>query len=458
MKVIICGAGQVGFSIARQLAQEGNAVTVIDQQGELVRQITDELDVQGIVGHGAHPDILDRAGIGDADMIIAVTYSDEVNMVACQIAQSLFKVPLKVARIRAQTYLDPAWADLFTHDHLPIDVVISPELEVARSVLRRIDAPGSFEVIDFADGLVQTVGVHLLDDCPVLNTPLRQLTELFPEVDTMIVGIVRRGALLVPKPTEQLQSGDNVYFIVPREKVSRALDMFGLHQTQARRVVIVGGGNIGLFVAKELEARRFGTKVRLIEANKGRAEHVAENLKHAVVFHGDGLTPDVLREAGVADAEVVVSLTNDDEVNVLTAVVAKHRGARRALALVNSPNYDQLAPALSIDSFINPRAITVSTILQHVRRGRIKGVHALEQSAAEVIDAEALETSPLVGKAIRDAKLPDGVLIGAIVRGGACIYPKGDTVIEAKDRVVAMVRQDAVRKVEPLFRVGLDYF
>ena len=458
MKVIICGAGQVGSSIARQLSQEGNAVSVIDQNADLIRDLTDELDVQGFVGHGAYPDVLDRAGIADADMIIAVTYADEVNMVACQVAHSLFKVPLKIARVRAQNYLDPVWADLFTGQHLPIDVIISPELEVARSVLRRISAPGSFEVIDLADGLVQVVGVHLPDDCPVVNTPLRQLTELFPDLEMTVLAVVRQGKLTIPASTDQLMIGDDVYFSQPRANVPRGLDMFGLHQREARRVVVVGGGNIGLYVAKELESGPRATQVRMIEANKVRAEYAADQLSRSVIFHGDGLAQEILREAGVPEAEVVVALTNDDEVNVLVSVVAKLRGARRAMALVNSTNYDQLAPSLGVDAFINPRAITVSTILQHVRRGRIKSLHALEQSSAEVIEAEILETSSLVGKTLREARLPDGIKVGAIVRGDAYIYPRGDTLIELKDRVVALVRQDAIRKIEPLFRVSLDYF
>jgi trk/ktr system potassium uptake protein len=457
MKIIICGAGQVGSGIARELAAEGNAVTVIDQSADLIRQTTDELDVQGLVGHGSHPDVLERAGARDSDMIIAVTHSDEVNMVACQIGHSLFSIPTKIARVRAQSYLDPAWQELFSRDHLPIDVTISPEIEVARSVLRRLRAPGSFEVIDFAEGAVQVVGVRIGPDCPVIDTPLRQLTELFPDLQAVVAGIMRKDRFFVPDSNDTVTEGDECYFVAARENVPRTLENFGYKMRDTRRVIVIGAGHIGLNVTAALE-RIPGMKIRMIERDKARAEAAAEQLRRTVVLNGDGVDQQVLADAGVAEAEAVVALTNDDDTNMLSAVLARHAGAQRSLALINKPAYGPLSRSLGIDAYIDPRATTVSTILQHVRRGRIKGLYSIAEGAAEVIEAEALDTSPLVGKTLREAQLPEGIMIGALYRKGEVIYPRGDTGIEAMDHVVLLALRDAVRKVEHLFRVSVDYF
>ena len=457
MKVIICGAGQVGFGIARQLAEEGNSVTVIDQSQELIQHIDDMLDVKAMVGHGSHPDALDRAGAHDADMLIAVTFSDEVNMVAAQIAHSLFSVPLKVARVRAQSYLEPMWRDLFSRDHLPIDVIISPELEVGKTVLQRLANPGAFATMNFADERVKVVGVHLNEDCPVVNTPLRQLTELFPDLNAVVVGISRGDHMFVPKRTDQMLVGDNIYFVAKSDHVLRTLGIFGHEESQAQRVIIIGGGNIGLYVARELE-KIPSVKTKIIESDKGRAEIVADQLSRTVVLHGDGLDQGLLREAGVQEAQTVVALTNQDESNILACVIAKREGAERSLCLINDREYGSLMNTLSIDAFIDPRATTVSTILQHVRRGRIKNLHSIEQGAAEVIEAEALDTSPLIGKPLSEVDLPDGIMIGAIVRGDDVIKPVGSSKIETGDRIVLMAQREMVKKVEQLFRVSLEYF
>ncbi len=457
MKIIICGAGQVGSGIARQLAVENNDVTVIDQSPELVQSLQEQIDVRGIVGHGAHPDVLDRAGASEADMIIAVTFYDEVNMIAAQIAHSLFRVPLKIARVRAQSYLNPMWQDLFSRDHMPIDVIISPELEVGRSVLRRLEVPGAFESASFADGLVQVVGVRIEQDTPIVDTPLEQLTELFPDLQAVVVGIVRHGALFIPTRRDQMLIGDEVYFVSAREHVARTLDLFGHQEPAARRVIVVGGGNIGIFVAKELEERP-GVRVKLIEADKKRAEKAADALARTVVFNGSGLDQAILREAGIQDAESIVALTNDDKVNILSAVIGKQLGCKKSMTLINHPDFGAVVPSLGIDTFLDPRATTVSTILQHVRRGRIRRVHSVRGGAAEVIEAEALETSPLVGKPLRETDLPDGALVGGVVRAGRVVVPRGDTVIEAGDRVILFVEKSVVPKVERLVRVGIEYF
>ncbi|MEE2691693.1 MAG: Trk system potassium transporter TrkA [Pseudomonadota bacterium] len=457
MRVIVCGAGRVGYGIARRLARENNDVTVIDQSKELIRTVVERLDVRGVVGNGSYPEILSEAGAREADMIVAVTYSDEVNMIACQIAHTLFNVPTKIARIRAAGYLDPRYSDLFSRNHIPIDVIISPEREVSEAIIQRMSTPGAFEIKSFADGRVWAVGVKLREDCPIINTPLRQVAELFPDLKITIVGIKRDGEMWRAHAEDQLSVADEIFFISDRDDVTRALEIMGEAERQARRVIIIGGGNIGLHVASGLE--QLGSmKIRLIEHDKARAEAIAEQLERTIVLQGDGLDRDLLREAGVADAETVVAVTDNDQVNILASVVAKREGARRSMALINDQDYGAVSEAVGIDRFIDPRATTVSTILQHIRRGRIKGVYSLSDGQAEIVDAIALETSPLVNKPLREAHLPEGVMIGAVFREGKVSMPTGDTVINAGDRIVLMALRDYVKDVEQMFRVSLEYF
>lgn len=458
MKVIVCGAGQVGSAIARRLAAEQNDVTVIDQQPQLVQRVNDTLDVQGMVGFASHPDVLERAGAEGADMIIAVTYSDEVNMVACEVAHALFNIPTKIARVRNQSYLAPGWRALFSREHLPIDVIISPEIEVAKAVLRRLEVPGTTEMTPFANDRVRLVGVACQAECPVVDTPLRQLTELFPDLNIVVVGILRGERMIAPRGEDQMLVGDEVFFVADKRHIGRALTVFGHEEQEARRIVVVGGGNIGLYLATEIEREHSSVRARVIELNKTRAEMIADRLERTVVINGDALERDILLEANVQNAETVVAVTDDDEVNILASLLAKKNGCRRAVTLVNNAGYSSLMSSLGIDATVNPRAITVSTILQHVRRGRIRAVHTLKDGMAEVIEAEALETSTLVGRPLREARLPPGVIIGAIVRGEQVIIPRGDSVIQAKDRVVIFALADAVRKVEKMFSVRLDFF
>jgi trk/ktr system potassium uptake protein len=417
----------------------------------------ERLDVRGLVGNGAYPETLEAAGAREADMLIAVTYSDEVNMIACQIAHSLFNLPTKIARVRAQGYLNPEYSDLFSRNHLPIDVIISPEREVSEAIMQRMSTPGASEIKSFAEGRVWAVGVKLGEDCAIINTPLRQVAELFPDLKITIVSIRRDGKMWRAHAEDQLSAGDQIHFIADRQDVQRALEIMGAAARQARRVIIIGGGNIGLFVAEGLE--KLGSmKIRLIERDRKRAEFIAEKLERTIVLQGDGLDRTILREAGVADAETVVAVTDNDQVNVLSSVVAKREGARRSMALINDQDYGPVSEAVGIDRFIDPRATTISTILQHIRRGRIKGVYSLFDGVAELIDAVALETSPLVNKPLREAQLPEGVMIGAVVRDGDVQMPTGDTVINAGDRIVLMAMRENVKDVEQMFRVSIEYF
>ncbi len=458
MKIIVCGAGQVGSSIASHLSKENNDVTIVDQSAELVRRISDTIDVQGIVGHASRPDILEQAGAADADMIIAVTYADEVNMVACQVAHSLFEVPTKIARIRHQSYLQPIWANLFSREHMPIDVIISPEIEVARAVTRRLQVPGAFEMIPLVEDKVRLLGVRCGDECPLVHTPLKQLTQLFPDLNIVIVGIMRGNQPFVPKGDDHMLPGDEVYFVVDTEHLPRAMAAFGHEETEARRLLIFGAGNIGLFLAQQIEREYPWVKAKIIEKDTERAENVAGRLERTIVLNGDVLDPEILEEANVAATETVVAVTNDDETNILASLLAKRNGCKRAITLINKSSYESLVTPLGIDVVVSPRNITVSTILQHVRRGRIHSVHTLREGFGELIEAEALETSPLVNTPLKDVNLPDGVMLGAIVRDGKIINPRGNTIVEVKDRIVLFAAAESVRKVEKMFSVQLEYF
>ena len=458
MKVVICGAGLVGTSIAKHLAGENNDVTVVDQDYSLVRRIGETLDVRSVLGHASQPDILEQAGAADADMLIAVTFSDEINMVACQVAHSLFEVPTKIARIRQPGYLKPIWGDLFSRENMPIDVIISPEREVARAIGRRLHVPGGFDVVPMADGLVSVVGVRCTEECPVINTPIRQLSQLFPDLNIVIVGIIRNDKGILPRSHEHMLPGDDVYFVCDATHLTRAMSAFGHEEEEGRNVIIAGGGNIGLTLAQEIQEDHVGVRARVIEFGEERAKSVAQQLSQTMVLNGDVLDMEILEEASAENTETFVAVTNDDEVNIIGSLLAKRAGIKRTIALVNKHSYVQLINQLGIDAVVNPRMITVSSILQHVRRGRIRGIYSVREDFGEVIEAEALETSSLVGKSIKEAGLPNGVKIGAIIRAEKAIAPKGNTVIEKNDTIVLFATYDVVKEVEKLFAVRADFF
>lgn len=458
MNIIICGAGQVGFTIARHLARENNSVTVIDQSPELVRRVNDNLDAQGVVGHGSRPDDLKRAGADDADMIIAVTFTDEVNMVACQVAHALFRIPTKIARIRHQSYLDPGWSKLFARDSLPIDVIISPEIEVAQAISRRLKVPGAFEMIPLVDDKVRLLGVRCEENCPILETPIKQLAQLFPDLNLVVVGLIHADKPVFLSQEDMMQVGDDVYFVVETNQVQRGMAAFGHDEPEVRRLLILGGGNIALLLAQEIEREYPWIKAKIIESNAERAAIVASMLSHTVVLHGDVLDIEILEEADVEVTDTVIAVTNDDETNILSSMLAKKYGAKRAITLLNKGTYEPLISSLGIDVVVSPRNITVSTILQHVRRGRIHSVHSLREEFGELIEAEALETSGLIGVPLRETDLPEGVKLGAIVHDGRVVSPRGDTVISAGDRIVVFAPPENVRRVEKLFSVRLEYF
>ena len=458
MKVIICGAGQVGWQIARHLANEKNDVTVVDRNAELVRRATDTLDVQGIVGFASYPDVLARAGADDADMIIAATHSDEVNMVTCQVAHSVFNIPRKIARLRSQSYLDAIYADLYRNDHLPIDVVISPEKEVAEAALRRLQTPAAFETEFFFGGYVQMLGITLDDKCPVLNTPLKQLSDLFSTLSTVVVAIRREGTLFVPSSGDQLFAGDSCHIFVQKHDVQRALEVFGKTTHSQDRVVIVGGGNVGFAVAQNLEGRSSRIRAKVIEINRETAEHAAEALEKTIVLHGDGLDAEMLSEANIERSDVILAVTDDDKTNLLSAIRAKSMGCPLAICLINDPSMVPLLHAMGIDAYVNPRATTVSSILRHIRHGRVRGVYSIGDAEAEVIEAQVLSTSTITGQYIRDIEFPEGVLLGAVRKGTEILKPSGSLRIEDGDHVVLFALAADVSEVERLLQVTIDFF
>lgn len=458
MKVIICGAGQVGSGIAERLAAEGNDISIIDANVALVERANDMLDVRALRGNGAHPDVLELAGAREADMLIAVTLHDEVNMVACQVAHTLFDIPTKIARVRAQSYLSQPWSKLFARDSMPIDFIISPEIEVGNMVMRRLETPGAFESASFGDGRITLLGISCGPDCPLIDTPLLQLTDLFPDLPATLVAIIRDDRLIVPRAQDEIHEGDGVYVVTPSDQTTRVLHAFGHEETRARRIVIAGGGNIGFYLARAFEAADPNQRLKVIEQNHARALEIAEKLKSSVVLNGSALDEELLREADISTADILVAVTNDDQVNLLTSALAKELGCQSSFCLINSPNYLSMVRSLNIDAHISPRAITVSRVLQHVRRGRIRRVHSIHDGAGEVLEAEILETAPVVGQPIGDLELGEGVRFGCILRDDETIIPRGNTELHVKDRVVLFSRADRVRDVEHLFRVSPDYF
>ncbi|MDC3003856.1 Trk system potassium transporter TrkA [Paracoccaceae bacterium] len=458
MKVIICGAGQVGWQIARHLASEKNDVTIVDSDQDLVNRATDTLDVKGVSGFASYPNVLKSAGAEDADMIIAATHSDEVNMVTCQVAHSIFDIPRKIARLRSQSYLDAIYADLYRRDHLPIDVVISPELEVAEAALKRLSSPNAFESETFLNNQAQLLGLHIEDNCPVVNTPLRQLTDLFSTLRVIVVGVRRQGVLFAPNAGDQLFCSDEVYLMCHSSDTIRTLDVFGKSQGEQNRIILIGGGNVGLRIAKSLEDSENRVRAKIIEKNIVTAELAASSLERTIVLHGDGLDSGLLEEANVSKTDTILAVTDDDKTNMLAAVRAKSRGCKKAIALINDPTMSPLMEPLDIDAYINPRSTTVSSILRHIRHGKVKNVYSIGDAEAEVIEAQVMSTSPIAGSRIGEIDFPEGVIVGGILKNGEMVKPSSQSKIEEGDIIAVFVLSKDIPEVERLLQVTIDYF
>ncbi|MFN3701771.1 MAG: Trk system potassium transporter TrkA [Alphaproteobacteria bacterium] len=458
MRVIICGAGQVGYSIASYLAREENDVTVIDHNAKLIGQIKDDLDVNGIVGHASNPDVLSFAGAGDVDMMIAVTHSDEVNMVACQVGHSLFGVPKKIARIREQDYLNPAWSNLFSRAHMPIDVIISPEQVIAEDIFQRLQVPGTTFVISLAEGMAHIVGVVCREDCPIINTPLSQLRELFKDLSFKVIAILRNNKPIIPDDNEQIFAGDEVYFVADTKQLRRVMAVFGHEEKEARRIVISGGGSVGFSLAKLLVKQGLGTHIKILERNEQRAEYLSEQLENVVILRGNSLDRDILEEAMIEHVETLVAVTNDDESNILGSLLAKQYGCERVITLVNNNAYTPLIGPLGIDAMVSPRSTIVATIMQHVRRGRIHGLYNLRDGFAEVFEAEVSSSMALANKHIEDIEFPPHVILGAIIRDEEMWIPDAKDIVRAGDVLIILARQDQAKALERAFSVQVDLF
>lgn len=437
--IIICGAGQVGFNLARYLIGQKYNVTIIDHDPKLIARLNERFEAKAITGHASDPHILKKAGADHADMLIAVTYSDEVNIVVCEVSNSLFHIPKRIARIRNQAYLDPE-LDIFSETRLSIDHVISPEREVAQAIARGLEYPGAFDVVSFADGAFKLVGLRVTQDSPIVNTPLMHINSLFPSLDMKVVGIRRNDHKFVPSDREKLMAKDEVYFLTPQKQVNDALFAFGYQGASARRVMILGGGNIGLFLAKYLEQNNEKIRIVIVEKDSERAQLVAQELQNATVICGDALESEILKEAGVLEVDTVVAVTQDDRVNTLSTLLAKRLGAKSAMALTNKTSFGPLVLSLGVDAVITPRQVTVSSILCQIRQGLIRSIYSLGEDYGELIELDAVH-SVLVGLSVQEINDPESMLIAGILRGEETIIPSPSYIIKPEDRLIIMMAQ-----------------
>ena len=455
MNIIVCGAGRVGYTISKQLSVQGHSITVIDQSSELIQKINDTLDVKGIVGRASFPSVLDKAGANETDMIIAVTRNDETNMVVCQIAHSIFNISKKIARIRSQEFLGSKWNKLYSKSNLPIDVIIMPELEVAKSLKRKLEAPGALDNVPFADDKIKVLEIAIDEKCPIVNTELQKLTKTYSKLNANVLGVVRNGKFVILKKQDKIIVGDKAYVVVKSDQLNKLLQIFGHEETKASKILIIGGGNIGFNLAKDLEETVEGIRIKIIEKNKERAELIASELNNTIVINGDGLDEAILKEANLDEIETVLCLTNDDEDNIMASVLAERSGTnKRTIALVNKQNYSLLQSSLNIDDLVDPRMMTVSTILKHVHKGTIQTVYTLLDGEYEFIEAEILEDSELINTSIKDSNLPKEIRIGAVVRKKEVIIPNSKFKFEKKDLVVFLCKRDQLSIVENLFRIS----
>lgn len=459
MQIIICGAGGVGTSIANQLVMEGNDITVIDNSQERIEKINETLDVKAHLGFASHPSVLEEVGAEDADMIIAVTQSDEVNMMACQIAHSLFGVPTKISRIRNQNYLGPRWDHLYRHDQLPIDFIISPEIEVAKAVVHRLHVPGAVETIPLADAKVKVVGIRCSADCSMINMPLGQVQLRLSEYPVQMLGMLRGSEFMVYDNNAELLLDDELYFVCESRYVKQIMGLFGYKEREARRVTIIGGGNIGLYLAEHIEQNEPEISAKIIEVDRKRAEYIAERLNNTTVMNGSALSKEILQEANVAMSETIIAVTNNDEVNILSSLLTRDFGNQRLVTLItDSITYAPLISSLGIDVAVNPKDITVSGILQHIRKGQVSSVHSICKGKAEIIEAEILESSPVVGRAIIDLDFPNGIMIGAVYRDGNTLIPGENFLVRAGDRLIIICLAHLVKSVDKIFSARFEFF
>jgi trk system potassium uptake protein TrkA len=456
MKIIILGAGQVGSSLAENLTTEANDITLVDHNPDLLRALQDHLDIRTVQGEASYPEVLRQAGADDADMIIAVTDSDETNMIACQVAYTVFHTPTKIARVRAVEYLNHA--QLFAQEALPIDVLISPEQLITDNVSRLIETPGALQVLDFADGQVQLVGVRAYYGGPLVGNELRRLREHMPNIDTRVAAIYRRNRAIIPEGHTVIEADDEVFFIATKKDIRAVMSELRKIDNPYKRIIVAGGGNIGRRVAKTLE-RHY--QIKIIDHNAARTQQLSSELESTIVLYGDAADQDLLLEENIENTDVYCALTNDDEANILSSMLAKRLGARKVMTLINRAAYVDLVQSGDIDIAISPQQVTIGSLLTHVRRGDVVRVHSLRRGAAEAIEAVAhgdANSSKVVGRRIEELTLPPGTTIGAIVRGDKVLIAHHDTRIETEDHVVLFViNKKYIVDVEKLFQVGFTF-
>ena len=461
MNIIICGAGRVGFTIAKQLSEQGHSITVMDTSSGDIQKIDEALDVKAIVGKATYPTILEKANASETDMIIAVTRNDEINMLICQIAFSIFNIPKKIARIRSQDYLNPKFTAVYNKENLPIDVIISPELEIAKSIQRKLEAPGAIDSVPFADNKIRLLEILIKDSCNLIDIKLNDLTKKYPNLDANVIGIIRDDKFLIPKKENDIKENDKIYVLINSSQTAETLEAFGHTEKASKKILIVGGGNIGFNLAKNIEETIDAARVKIVEKDKERAEFLASELNNTIVINGNGLDEEVLAEANLEEAETVLALTNDDEDNLMVSVLVekfakdeKEIEDKRTMALVNKPNYSLLQDSLKIDDLIDPRMNTVSSILKHVHKGTIETAYTIMNGEYEVIEAEIIETSELINKELKNSNLPEEVRIGAVLRGDKIIIPRSDFVFLKEDKVVFLANKESISVVENIFRIS----
>jgi len=461
MNIIICGAGRVGFTISKLLSEQGHSITVIDQSSEDIQKINDSLDVKAIVGKATYPSILEKANASETDMIIAVTRNDEINMLICQIAFSIFNIQKKIARIRSQDYLNPKFSRVYNKENLPIDVIISPEIEIAKSIQRKLEAPGALDSVPFADSKIRLLEILIKDNCKLIDIKLNELTKKFPNLEANIIAIIRGDKFFIPKKTDTVKSDDKIYVIINSSQMAETLEAFGHTEKISKKILIIGGGNIGFNLAKNIEETLDSVRVKIVEKDKDRAEYLANELNDTIIINGNGLDEEVLTEANLDESETVLALTNDDEDNLMVSVLVekftkdqKKIEDKRTMALINKPNYSLLQSSLKIDDLIDPRMNTVSSILKHVHKGTIENAYTISNGEYEVIEAEIIETSELINKELKNSNLPDEIRIGAVLRDKKVIIPRSNFVFQKDDQVVFLVKKDFISVVENIFRLS----
>ncbi len=453
MRIIIVGAGEVGFHIAKKLSSENKDVVLVEMNEERVRRVQQVLDVQVIHGKGSSPSVLRRAGLEAAEIVIAVTDSDETNIVACLIAQTMSKNIIRVGRIRDPEYRGAS--GLIGQSFLHIDLVISPEEEVSKTLSLLADTPGTSDVLEFADGRVKLLGIKVDRGNPMAGKRLMEVSSRDGE-KILVAAIYRKENVIVPRGDTRIKEGDTLFIVTLPGAVRQVLKLFGKQHEHTRRVLVSGGGRMGECVARRLASRGIGTKI--IEGNRARCEQLAEGLDKVVVLHGEGTDQRLLSEEGVRDVDMFISAAEDEEENVLTALLAKRLGAKRVVSLVDTTEYIPLASTIGVDVVLSPMLAAVSAILQFIRQGKVLSVSTLREELVEAIEFIAMETSEIVGKPLRKLSIPKGALVGSIVRDKEVIIPHGDTVIEAGDRVLLFARPELIPKMEKAVKVGLEYF